>query len=527
MFAVRIGSVASVLALVLAAPLGAQVTMEHEVLPRPLGAHDFARAVDVSGDVLAVGSIGGGQPGVHVYERADAASPWQHVTRLAPTVSYATDFFGDTVAVDGDTIVVGAHLADVGGLDSTGAAFVFVRGPSGWVQQAELLPGDLEEFDEYGSSVDVQGDTALVGSIGDDAYGPWTGAVYVFERTGTTWTEVQKLLPPSGAGFQQFGGAVALDGNTLIGAESRRAWAFVRSGGAWVLEGGLSAESDHGLSSVDLVGDRAVLGDPRDSTNGDRAGAAHVFERQAGVWTRTHKLLAAGGAERDLMGIDVATDGENVLVGASGLSQATEPGSVYVFRPFGAATPAAQFAQLVASDGQPDQRFGWALAIQAGEMFVGAWHANGGELYCYDYEELPRFYCQGKPNSAGCVPFLATHGAASTARGLPFHVQAVDVPLGTAGLLLYGTKKSSLTYHGGTLCVGGGLRRVPTGTAVPGSGACPGALSVDFTPRIQSGLDPALTVGHRVFAQVRYRDGGDPAGFGDGLTNAVRFTIMP
>ncbi len=141
----------------------------------------------------------------------------------------------------------------------------------------------------------------------------------------------------------------------------------------------------------------------------------------------------------------------------------------------------------------------------------------------------PEFYCTGKTNSLGCVPFLTTAGIPSATCTLPFPVTGRDMLPNEAGFLLYSFKKSNLNFHGGKLCVKAPVVRLlpPKGAGSSGTPPCSGRLNRNFNNRIQSGVDPQLTAGQLVHAQWRQRDPADPAGFGDSLTDGVRFTIQP
>ncbi len=137
-------------------------------------------------------------------------------------------------------------------------------------------------------------------------------------------------------------------------------------------------------------------------------------------------------------------------------------------------------------------------------------------------------YCTGKTNSAGCVPFITTVGSPSVSSTVAFTVTGNDVAPSEAGFIIYGTKKSSLDFHGAKLCVKLPFVRTPVKGSKNTGGGCSGwVLRRNFNATIQSGTDPSLTAGRVVTAQYRQRDPTDPAGFGDGLTNGVRFTILP
>jgi hypothetical protein len=138
-------------------------------------------------------------------------------------------------------------------------------------------------------------------------------------------------------------------------------------------------------------------------------------------------------------------------------------------------------------------------------------------------------YCTGKTNSLGCVPFMTYSGVASETSTGPFRIEANDVLPTQVGLLLYSAQKTSLNFHGGTLCVKAPFKRLlpPKTPSTTGPPPCTGVLIRNFNNTIQSGNDPILTAGQTIFAQWRQRDPSDPAGFGDGLSNGLRFTICP
>src|SRR5690606_10211951 len=151
--------------------------------------------------------------------------------------------FGHSVALDGNTVLVGAQYADVGGNSSQGAAYVFTWNGANWIPQAKLTAGDGADGDRFGSALALDGETALVGAHEADVGGVFFhGAAYVVTRSGATWTEQEKLTAADGAAGDQFGSSVALDGETaLVGAYSAEvdgnnsqgaAYVFTRSGAA-------------------------------------------------------------------------------------------------------------------------------------------------------------------------------------------------------------------------------------------------------------------------------------------------------
>src|SRR5690606_16303405 len=144
------------------------------------------------------------------------------------------DQFGRSVSVSGDTALVGAD-GDVDAGSNSGSAYVFVRSGASWARQAKLRARDGAALDQFGHSVSISGDTALVGAYGDDDAGSNSGSAYVFVRSGASWTRQAKLSASDGAANAYFGYSVSVSGETaLVGAygdDSRRgsAYVFVRS----------------------------------------------------------------------------------------------------------------------------------------------------------------------------------------------------------------------------------------------------------------------------------------------------------
>lgn len=296
--------------------------------------------------------------------------------KLTATVRAGADYFGADVAISGDTLVVGAPGDDTGA-SRAGAAYVFARDASGWSLQAELRLTTPARDDQFGSAVAIAGDTILVGAPEDAA----TGTVTVFTRAGTSWTERATLVPASGLDGDYFGISVALDGTrALIGARwsdeagpaSGSAYVFSGSGSRWVEEAKLVAPSavggDYFGESVDLLGDRAIVGAP----GYGGAGAAHVYERGGGVWAHVATLVdpAASGA---FLGAAVSLGPDLALVGAPrDNTRGTNAGAAHVFTPGG-----GSWSLATTLFGGTGQFLGEAVTAR-GDLLVGAPGASGG-----------------------------------------------------------------------------------------------------------------------------------------------------
>ena len=256
----------------------------------------------------------------------------------------AGDQFGFSVAISGDTAVIGSFGDDDNG-SSSGSATVFTRTGSTWTQQAKFLPSDGAANDRFGWSVAVYGDTVLIGSYQDDDNGPNSGSATVFTRTGSTWTQQAKLLPSDGAASDNFGFSVAVNGDTALigshgdddnGSFSGSATVFTRTGSTWTQQAKLTpgdgAASDRFGYSVAIVGDTAVIGSYQDDDNGPSSGSATVFTRTGSTWTQQAKLLPSDGATVDLFGLSVAIAGDTALIGSfADDDNGSDSGSAYTF----------------------------------------------------------------------------------------------------------------------------------------------------------------------------------------------------
>jgi hypothetical protein len=270
---------------------------------------------------------------------------WSEQARLVASDGATFDEFGNAVAVSGDTVLVGCQLATVAGNNSQGAAYLFTRSATQWSTPVTLLAPDGAAFDRFGLSVALSGDTALVGAVSASIDGiAAQGAAYVFVHGGADWAPQAKLSAADGESYSGFGYSAALDDDTaLIGAISvgdagqGAAYVFVRSSGAWSQQAKLTADDawfgDEFGSGVGLSGDNAVVGaifaDPDGIENG---GAAYRFARANGAWSQQEKLVAADNASGAEFGIGAALAGGTAVVGAeSAQVDGDWKGAAYVF----------------------------------------------------------------------------------------------------------------------------------------------------------------------------------------------------
>ena len=364
------------------------------------------------------GTGGDGQATLSWDDPSDSSiSGYEHLLRAQIAKRTASDGggsdeFGNSVAVDGDTMVAGAQYDDENGYYS-GAAYVFTRQSGVWSQVAKLTAFNGGGGDEFGNSVAVDGDTVVVGAHNDDDNGSNSGAAYVFAKPGTGWattTETAKLTAFDGAADDQFGYSVAVEGDTVVvsaygddddGQGSGSAYVFVKPSTGWSststaakLTASDGDTNDRFGKSVAVDGDTVVVGAYRDDDNGSNSGSAYVFVKPETGWTSTStaaKLTASDGDENDEFGHSVAVDGDMVVVGAwvdddIGLYS----GSVYVFEKPGSGgwVTATEGTKLTASDGATGDWFGGSVALDGDRMAVGASGdddkgSRSGSVYVY------------------------------------------------------------------------------------------------------------------------------------------------
>jgi len=424
----------------------------------------FGWSVAVSGDTVVVGAnledssatgVNGNQAdnsagnsgAAYVFVRSGGT--WSEQAYLKASNTGANDQFGWSVAISGDTIVVGAtgEASSATGVDgngaddgfaSSGAAYVFVRNHGAWSQQAYLKASNTWPGDSFGASVAVSGDTIVIGAIGEDSsatgvdgnqsdnFAQASGAAYVFVRGGGTWSQQAYLKASNTGEGDWFGGSVAVDGDTImVGAlnedsnstgvngdqsdesatDSGASYVFNRAGGVWSQQAYLKASNtgrnDYFGASVAINGDTAVAGAYGESSSatgvdGDQAdddgissGAAYVFVRSGDDWSQQAYLKASNTGVGDYFGWSVGVSGNMIVVGAlledssatgvdgDGSDNGTgESGAAYTFSRAGEAW--SQQAYLKASNTSGYDLFGISVSVSGGTVAVGACYEDSG-----------------------------------------------------------------------------------------------------------------------------------------------------
>jgi hypothetical protein len=436
----------------------------------------FGYSVALSGDTLAVGAFheSSGATGVNpangqddnsvgesgaVYVFVRTGTTWAQQAYIKASNPGTNDRFGDSVALSGDTLAVGAYHEASGAIGvnpangqddnsvgDSGAVYVFVRAGTTWTQQAYLKASNTGIDDEFGYSVALSGDTLAVGANGEasgatgvnppsgqaDNSAFRAGATYLFVRTGITWTQQAYLKASNTGAGDEFGYSVALSGDTLaVGAPGEASGAtgvnpatgqadnsttyagavyvFARTGTTWTQQAYLKASNtgtnDSFGHSVALSGDTlavGALGEASEATgvnppsgqadnSATEAGAVYVFVRTGTTWTQQAYLKASNTGASDAFGNSVALSGDTLAVGAYGEAggatginpvngqadnSARDAGAVYVFVRTG--TTWTQQAYLKTSNTGTNDSFGYSVALSEDTLAVGAYGEASG-----------------------------------------------------------------------------------------------------------------------------------------------------
>ena len=392
------------------------IAVETSILtsPVPASGAELAFAVGLDGTVMVLGAPGEDSNTGAIYAVDCATLPCTAPLRIAPSDIAAGDTFGHSVAVSGDTLVAGAPVPQ--------AAYVYVRNGAGWIQQARLTPSGGGPGERFGISIAVSGDRIAVGA---DRAGGEAGAVYVFVRSGTAWTQEARLTAGDPAAHDALGSSVSLDGDTLLaGAPFKHhaalgayangaAYVFMRDAGGWTqlakLTASGGANGDLFGFSVGVAGDSAVIGAPYASS---AKGSAYVFTRGATTWSEQAQLASATAADGDEFGWSVALGDDRILVGAPFNGQLAEAacGGTFVFD----ATLLDETADGAVEAPLLDELAGWSLAASGPRWIASApGHVVGTEIHAgaaYWFDPVITLFHAGFDASGACTPAKEPRG---------------------------------------------------------------------------------------------------------------------
>ena len=327
----------------------------------------------------------------------------QHM--ILPSDGKTEDYFGYSVATDGNSVLVGAYKADTKGVMDAGAAYVYVLNHSGWSQQAKLVAELSFAEDTVGGKVALKNDVAVLGAMNRDDKGKDSGAVIIFERQSHNWRQTQVLTAPDAKPGDAFGQSVSLTENHLVvgaprndalGEDSGAAYIYKRDKGKWRYQSKITA-SDGAAGdlfgiSLDTHGSTIIVGADLHDDKAENAGAVYVYSLEEKQWKEEAKLMANDGNKTDIFGVRVALFDNTALISArrddiEGVG--IDAGSAYVFERHKGVW--RQISKLTSPDGAADDRFGRAVALTKDTAIISAMNndANGidtGAIYIFKKE---------------------------------------------------------------------------------------------------------------------------------------------
>jgi len=364
--------------------------------------------IALSGDTVVMGapSAASGKGAAYVFVRSGGGFSQQ--AELTAADGASGDGFGASLGLSGNTVIVGARDDDFG----KGSAYVFTRSGTTWSEQQKLVAGDAALNDNFGGALAVSGDLAVVGAYGDDN----KGSAYVFARSGATWSFEQKLSAADLVAGDQFGRSLTLDGSTaVIGAYGQTfsrgaAYVFVRSGTTWSQQQKITAadgvSNDYFAAALSLSGNTLAASAIYDDDKGLDSGSAYVFVRSGTTWSQQQKIYASDAATLDDYGLSVSVSGDTLVVGSVyDDDKGFESGSAYVYTRSG--TTWTELTKVTASDGAAADNLGWSSALEGNTFALGAKGASSGKGagYVFSLLKSPGDACAGAQECASghCV----------------------------------------------------------------------------------------------------------------------------
>ena len=522
----------------------------------------FGSQIAISGDTLVIAATGEsscatgvngnqsdnscqGSGAVYVFTRAGGA--WSQQAYLKASNTDPGDFFGGSVAVSGDTIVVGAGTEDStatgvqgnqadNGAQNSGAAYVFVRNGTTWTQQAYLKASNTDADDRLGA-VSISGDTVVLGAAFEDSSATGvngdqtdnsassSGAAYVFVRSGNIWTQQAYLKASNADPGDIFGAAVCVSEDTIVV--------------------GATAEMS---AATGINGDQT-------NNSASNSGAAYVFVRSGNIWTQQAYLKASNAEELDMFGARVEISRDTVVIGAQFESSASTgvngdqvsngqlfSGAAYVFARQGSHW--VQQAYLKASNTDTEDLFGRSVAVSETTVVVGADaedspgvgvdsnnQGNGlpqsGAAYFFDLLDF-----SFPVGTAMCAPINSNSTGQNgqlTADGSPIATDnsltflAADLPLNQAGFLINSRSNigNPTLISDGLVCHGPDFGRHNMAVGNSGSSGTI-ATTVDLTALPRPGAPEPALAGQTWYFQFWYRDGPGVSN----LTNSIQIEFQ-
>ncbi len=365
----------------------------------------FGWSVAINGDFLIAGAPFEDQiapnddaGAAYIFQRT-ALNTWGNGVQILPQISEAGARFGSAVAIKGNYAIVGAPFGDISGVDS-GTVYIFHFNGTSWDTGTQITATDAEAGDQFGTSVSIDGNFAIIGAQNEDTtFNDDAGAAYIFQLTSApnNWGEVAKFRAATAQVGANFGNSVAISGDyaivgapfeneTGVGVNTGSAYIFHNTGpNAWtdsirIIPSDSEAGAQFG-NAVSIDGDYAVIGSQNKDTTIIDTGAAYVFHRTGtNIWDDESRISASDAEADDLFGSSVSINGDTAFIGAPSESQGSLlTGAAYIFYRTGTNTW-DRSTKITASDTHGDQEFGSSVSISGDDVVVGAQFDNASAL---------------------------------------------------------------------------------------------------------------------------------------------------
>ncbi len=307
----------------------------------------------------------------------------------------AGDEFGRSMVTQGNTMIIGAHQDDTSGGTDAGSVHVYHRTGDDWTLSQTITAPDGEDGARFGFSVAIDGDTLVVGALLDSGAANRAGAAYIFDRSSETsnFTFTQKLTGTDTRAKDEFGNAISIDGNYLVvgsrfddnrGRSSGSAEVFVRQGDTWVSQQHIIpdtlAQGDQFGAAVAISGTRMFIAARRDNhDNRVNAGSVYVFQRTGSTWNIQTQIFSPKIEKHAYFGLSLAVEGNRLVVGQPARERATRTGRVFVLdRNEGGTDNWGLVKQIDTENTTEGNRFGFSIALSGNQLIVGSPRANDG-----------------------------------------------------------------------------------------------------------------------------------------------------
>lgn len=367
---------------------------QHKLLPNDGKSEDqFGYSVAIDGSTALVGAHKADANNIEdsgaAYIYSLGPMGWKQQAKLVAAQAYANDTLGGNVALKKHMAMLGVIKRDDKGVDA-GAVFAFERDANSWSQKQILTAIDAKPGDAFGQSIALTERFLVIGAPHSDAPSKDSGSAYVYIRDKNKWRFQSKLTARDGASGDLFGISVAIDGDTvLVGADlndekaenAGAAYVYLFDGKQWNQQAKLMAEDGADTDifgvRVALFGDTALISARRDDIEGVGidAGSAYIFERIKDKWKQMQKLVPPDGKADDRFARGVALNNDTALIGAMHHDEkGINAGALYVFKK---QLDQWRFtSKVVASDGAPEDRFGWNIALSEQTAIIASPHRD-------------------------------------------------------------------------------------------------------------------------------------------------------